>query len=319
MSRSAANSILLLTALIWGFGFVAQATALEKMGPVLFTALRFFVAGLVVLPFAIWEGGGKLLPRLDRRGSGAPFGRKHGSTEWGGGHWAAPVALLSGIFLLGQVTQQVGMLTTSVTNTGFLTALYVILVPIFGIGLFRQWPNPVVWPAAGVALGGTWLLGGGLDGLRAGDYWVMASAIFWALHVVLIGRVATRTGRPLFLVAAQSFVAGSVALIMALALEPVELAAIWNTVPELIVAGALSGGLGFSMQAIGQRYTKAADAAVIFSAEAVFAAAAAALLLGERLEPSGWLGCALILTAVVTVQIVPLVLGRQRRAGLETS
>jgi drug/metabolite transporter (DMT)-like permease len=211
------------------------------------------------------------------------------------------------------------MLTTSVTNTGFLTALYVILVPIFGIGLFRQWPNPVVWPAAAVALGGTWLLGGGIDGLRAGDYWVMASAVFWALHVVLIGRIATQTGRPLFLVCAQSFAAGGVALAIAFSVEPVRVAAIWSAVPELIVAGALSGGLGFSLQAIGQRYTKAADAAVIFSAEAVFAAAAAAVLLGERLPPSGWLGCGLILAAVLTVQIVPLVMGRHgQSAAAET-
>jgi drug/metabolite transporter (DMT)-like permease len=302
MSRSAANSILLLTALIWGCGFVAQATAMEKMGPVLFTALRFLVAAVAVLPFAWLEGGGRLLPaRAPASAADTP--------------WLKPVALLSGIFLMGQLTQQIGMLTTTVTNTGFLTALYVILVPIFGIVLFRQWPSPIVWPAALVALTGTWLLGGGVEGVSRGDLLVMASAVFWGLHVVLIGRAVHQTGRPLFLVCAQSFAAGLLTLGLAFAVEPVRAAAIWRAVPELFVAGALSGGLAFSLQAIGQRYTKAADAAVIFSAEAVFAAIAAAIMLGERLTPTGWLGSALILSAVLAVQLVPLLVSGARRTA----
>ena len=303
MSRSAANCLLLLTAFIWGCAFVAQATAMEKMGPVLFTGLRFLIAAAVVLPFAIREGGGRLLPKA--AGAGAPERRRPA--------WLGPMAMLSAVFLLAQLTQQIGIMTTSVTNAGFLTALYVILVPIFGIALFRQWPHRVVWPAALVALGGTWLLSGGLGELRAGDLWVMLSAMFWALQVVMVGRIVSATGRPFFAVFAQSLAGGIAATLLALAVEPASLAGIVSAWPELAVAGALSGGLAFSLQAIAQRHTGAADAAVVFSSEAVFAAFAAALLLGERLSLTGWLGCGLILAAVLAVQLLPVLTIRGRR------
>ena len=296
MSRAAANSLLLLTAAIWGCAFVAQATAMAKMGPILFTGLRFLIAALVVLPFAIAEGGGRLLP--GRGHSAAGEGRSRS--------WLGPMAILSSVFLLGQLTQQFGIMGTSVTNAGFLTALYVILVPIFGIALFRHWPHPVVWPAVLVALAGTWLLGGGLDGLRPGDLWVMLSAVFWALQVVVLGQVVRHTGRPLFAVFAQSLSGGLIATVIALAIEPAAWQGVLAAAPELAVAGALSGGLALSLQAIGQRYTGAADAAVIFSAEAVFAALAAAVLLGERLSAAGWLGCGLILAGILAVQLAPL-------------
>ncbi|MDQ3557693.1 MAG: DMT family transporter, partial [Pseudomonadota bacterium] len=165
MSRLTANLILLLTAVIWGSAFVAQATAMAKMGPVLFTGLRFLLAALVVLPFALREGDGRLF--VIRRDS-SPGG--------GGQSWVGPVSALSAVFLAAQLLQQLGIMTTTVTNAGFLTAFYVILVPILGIALYRQWPHAVVWPAALIALGGTWLLGGGPEGLRGGDLLVMASA-----------------------------------------------------------------------------------------------------------------------------------------------
>jgi len=299
MSRAVANLLLLLTAFIWGSAFVAQATAMEKIGPVLFTALRFLLAALVVLPFALHEGRGRLYPP--------------GAGRLIGGGWLQPVAVLAAVFLAGQITQQFGVMLTTVTNAGFLTALYVILVPIFGIYLYGTWPNPTVWPAAGVALLGTWLLSGGLDGMRAGDFWIMLSAVFWALQVVLLGPLVAETGRPFFLVFTQAAVGGAAALVAAFLTEPIVLDQILAAWPELLFAGALSGGLAFSLQAIGQRHTGAADAAVVFSSEAVFAALAAAVLLGERLQPAGWIGCALILAAVVSVQLAPLVALRLRR------
>jgi drug/metabolite transporter (DMT)-like permease len=179
--------------------------------------------------------------------------------------------------------------------------------------LFGEWPHRIVWPAALVALAGTWLLGGGLDGLRPGDLLVILSAVFWALQVVILDQVIHRTGRPLFAVFAQSLIGGLAAMLLALALEPVRWAAIAAAAPELLFAGALSGGLAFSLQAIGQRYTGGADAAVVFSSESVFAAIAAAIVLRERLSAEGVLGCCLILAAVISVQVVPLLV-RKRAA-----
>src|SRR4051794_6172908 len=287
MSRLVANLLLLLTAAIWGSAFIAQSTAMRDVGPILFTGLRFLVAAVAVLPFALVEG----------RRPADKLGRAPISVRWMGA--------LTLVFMLGQLTQQIGIKSTTVTNAGFLTSLYVVLVPIFGVLLFRQRQEPLVWPAALVALAGTWLLSGGLDGLRPGDLWVMLSTVFWALQVLLVGKVAGSSGRPVLATFIQSIGGGIAATALALLLEPASLPAIGAAAPELLYAGAVSGGLAFSLQAVAQRHTGAADAAVVFSSEAVFAAIAAALLLGERLSASGWAGSALILAAVVLVQLVP--------------
>src|SRR3954447_8137114 len=243
MFRLCANAILLLTAFIWGCAFVAQATAMRKLGPVAFTGLRFLIAAGTILPFAAREGGGRILPR---RTPVAP-----GKSRVPENSWVRSVLVLSVVFLGGQILQQFGIMATSVTNAGFLTALYVILVPIFGVLLFRRWPHPIVWGAALAALAGTGLLSGGIGGLRAGDLLVVGSAVCWALQVILIGRVIESTGRPLFAAFAQSFCAGTVTMAAALALEPPSLTEIAAAAPELFVAGVLSGGLAFSLQAIG--------------------------------------------------------------------
>jgi drug/metabolite transporter (DMT)-like permease len=306
MSRLSANAILLLTAFIWGCAFVAQATAMRKLGPVAFTGLRFLIAAGTILPFAAREGRGRILPR---RTPAAP-----GKSRVPENSWVRSVLVLSVVFLGGQILQQFGIMATSVTNAEFLAALYVILVPIFGVLLFRRWPHPTVWGAALAALAGTWLLSGGVRGFREGDLLVMGSAVFWALQVLLIGRVVEMTGRPLFAAFAQSLCAGIVTMAAALALEPPSLSQVAAATPELLFAGVLSGGLAFSLQAIGQRHTGAVDAAIIFSAEAVFAALAAAVLLGERITALGALGCALILAAILAAQLAPNTDGVESRS-----
>lgn len=136
MNRASANLLLLITGAIWGGGFIAQATAMDSIGPVLFTGIRFLAAALAVLPFAI----------IEARRAGAPLLPD-------GGQWAR-FALLGTLLFSSLAAQQIGLLTTSVTNSGFLTGLYVVLTPVIGVALWRFWPHPVVWPAALMALAG---------------------------------------------------------------------------------------------------------------------------------------------------------------------
>ncbi|MEQ9520283.1 MAG: DMT family transporter [Parvibaculum sp.] len=285
MTRWRADLLLLLTALIWGAAFVGQATAMAHMGPFYFTGLRFLLATLVVLPFAFLESKRE-----------APLLKAH----------IGPMIVLGIVFFTASITQQFGLTVTSVTNAGFLTALYVVLVPAVAFIALRAKLPFIIWPAAALSLSGTWALGGGLDGLNWGDGIMLISAHFWAIQMLLIGALATRSGRPVTMAAIQFGVAAILGLAAAALFENINLAAAFIAWKELIYTGILSGGLAFTLQMVAQRYTPPSDAAIIMSGEALFAALFGALLLGERLPPLGWLGCALILTAVIIVQLAPI-------------
>ena len=288
MNRASANLLLVVTGAIWGGGFIAQATAMESIGPVLFTGMRFLAAAFAVLPFAAIEARRAGLPLVP-----AP-------REW------TRYGLLGGLLFSSLAVQQIGLLTTTVTNAGFLTGLYVVLTPIAGIAFFRHWPHPVIWPAALLALAGIFLLSGGrLDGLAAGDGWMVLCAVLWACHVQVLGRFAA-SARPLQLACAQFFVCAAIGLALAPAVEPVALPMIAASAGEILFAGVVSGGLAFTIQVIAQRHTTAPQAAIFMASEALFAALFGALLLGERMGPVGFLGCGLIFAAMLSVEILPM-------------
>jgi len=274
MSRLSANLLLLLAGAVWGMGFVAQAEAMESIGPFLFVALRFVVAALVVLPFA-WREARTARARGGRRLTRAEFGR---------------FGLIGLALFGGMATQQVGLLTTSITNSGFLAGLYVVLTPLLGIAL----------------------LSGGAGGLSTGDLLTMASAVFWALQVVLIARFVGRGGRPLALSLVQFVVTAVCAGAIALLREPIVLASVREAAPSILYAGVFASGLAFTLQAIGQRYTSAPQAAIFLSSEAPFAALFGRLFGGERIAAIGFVGCGLILLAMLIVELVPLLLARRR-------
>jgi len=290
VTRSIANLTLLAAAFIWGTAFVAQATAMQDIGPFLFNGLRFLLAAVAILPFALRER------------------RHHGGLDRAG--WA--FAGLTGLaFFGGGTLQQVGIQFTSVTNAGFLSGLYVVIVPFMAWAVFRSLPHRIVWPAALVSLAGTMLLGGGgLAPLGAGDAFIVGSAVFWALQVVLLGYTAARTGQPVTIAVVQFAFGGVLGMAIAPFVEPVELSAIARAGVEILYAGVLSGGVAYTLQAIGQRWTPPADSAVILSSEALFAAVAGAAVLGERLSPAGWSGAAMIMVAILLVQLTPLLARR---------
>lgn len=298
MSRMTANLLLLFAALIWGAAFVAQSTAMQHLGPFSFVGLRFGLSALVVLPFARREWR-RVKPQPDR-------------------NTLIFIGLTAFTFFMGCILQQIALLSTSVTNAGFLTGLYVVMAPLLAWMILRSAPHFIVWPASALSLAGTYLLGEGAAGaLTAGDYLVIACAVFWAFQIIFLALAATRTAAPISIAFVQFILTAIVCLIAGALYEPLSWAAIRGAGFELLFAGIISGGLGFTLQAMAQRHTPPADAAVILSAEALFAAIAGGVLLGERLDLAGWIGCAMILSAVMAVQIVP---GwhRRRRAILET-
>ena len=335
MSRRSANFLLLFAGIIWGMGFIAQQTAMQDIGPMLFMCLRFLLATIVVAPFAIWERKNDHKSELNL----PPFSK------------SLRQAILIGLLFFGTMAlQQVGLLITTVTNAGFLTGLYVVIVPVIVLVLLRQKQHWIVWPGATIALTGIFLLGGNsLSGLNQGDVLVILGAIVGAGHIVLMGYSVQRYGRPVQTAVIQFAVAGVASMIgyfvfqlfpltsatagvpgkrlsgatadvitagvpgkrlsgatadlifePAAAIEPILRAA-----PEILYAGIFAGGVAFTLMAIGQRYTREADAAILLSSEALFAALFAALLLGERLSISGYVGCLLIFAAILLVQLAP--------------
>ena len=292
MSRVQANLLLLLAAAIWGGGFVAQSTAMKAIGPFWFIGLRFAVATIVVLPF-VWQENRKAKHSLTRRHLSSFF--------------------LIGVALFGgAATQQIGLLTTTVTNSSFITGLYVVFVPLIAVVFLRRPPHWVVWPGALTALAGIYLLSGGsFSRLTGGDLLTVVCAVFWAIQITLAGSAVKETGRPLGLSATQFAVTAIAALAVAMVTEPISIADIRAALGEILYVGIFSSGLAFVLQVIGQRYTTAPQAAIFLSSEALFGASLGALLLGETMGPLGYLGCALMFIAMLAVELVPELVRRR--------
>jgi drug/metabolite transporter (DMT)-like permease len=297
MNRFQANLVLVFAAMIWGSSFVIQQIGTGELGTISFTGARFLLGAVVVLPFGIRQ----YLTIKDKKSV-------FNATTWAG-------LLLTGIVLfIAAALQQHGILRTTVTNSGFLTALYVPLVPVLG-GLFlRRKVHFSIWPASICCFVGTFILSGARDiHFSAGDLWVLSSTLFWASHVIIVGIMASRTQAPLVVATSQFFVCGILGLLLGWQVEGPTLNQFTGAWWGICYIGVFSVGMAFTLQVVGQRFTPAADAAIILSSETVFAATAGMIFLGERLAPVQLSGAALILVAILSVELLPLTkLGKPR-------
>jgi drug/metabolite transporter (DMT)-like permease len=285
MSRTNAALALLLAAAVWGLAFIFQKSAMVHVGPLAFIAARGGVAALALAPLALREHR-RAAAVVDRA-----FWRV--SAIWG-------VA-----FFIAAWLQQTGIRTATVINTGFLTVLYVVLVPFMAWGWSGRAPNPIVWPAVMLSGMGIWLLGGGtLAAFSEGDVLVTISALFWAAHVVVTG-YGSAFGRPIALTAIGFTVVALLATACAIAFEATTVAGLTAAAVAIAYVGLLSSALAFTIFTQALQYIPPAEAAVIVSMEVAFSALAAYLLLGERLVAIGWAGAALIFVATLLVQLGP--------------
>jgi drug/metabolite transporter (DMT)-like permease len=286
MTRTTADSLLLVSALIWGFALVCQKTAMAHLGPFVFTGARFSLAAVAVLPFALRE---------QKRGPAITLAR------------TGSLAAIGLVFFLSIIIQQFGFVRTTVTNAGFLLVLYVVMVPVLTVVARRGRVHPTVWLASALSLGGTFVLGGDeLGGLNQVDGLIVVAAFFGALQILGVSFLVNNLGRPFTVAFAQLVVTGVLGLGLGLILETPSLASALAAWREIAYTGVLSGGVAFTLQSVAQAHTPPSDAAIIISMESVFAASFGALILGERLSPSGWIGAGLILIAVLVVQLAPI-------------
>ena len=285
-----ADGLLLITAVIWGFAFVAQRVGMEHVGPFGFNGVRFALGCLVLLPLLCRNDAGGADRRPDR--PGGPLR----SSSLGGG-------LLAGLVLFaGASFQQVALVYTTAGNAGFITGLYVVLVPIIGIALGHR-THAGTWTGAALAAVGLYLLSV-VDGftISPGDLLVLIGAFFWAGHVHLIGWLSPRRD-PLKIAFLQYAGCAALSLIVSAAVEQNAVGRYLSAAVPILYGGVLSVGVAYTLQVVAQKSAKPAHAAIILSLEAVFAAIGGWLILGETLTPRAFAGCVLMLCGMLMSQL----------------
>ena len=291
MKRVIAFICLITCTLIWGTTFIAQDTGMDHIGPFTFNATRFFVAFLVVIPFVFIFEKEKIIKYVK------PEKKLFIKLM-------IPVGLS---LFLGTQLQQISLLYTDVANSAFFTIFYVPLVPILIYFLFSDIPHWSVWPSVFVCVLGGYFLSDFNDAdVRLGDGIVLLGAVFWALHIIYIGKLVTEFNLPFFIALLQNLVVAVLSFFLVLIFEHIDFNKIILETYEILYAGILSGGLAFVLQLFGQRHIPAAPAAIVMSLEGVFATISAWILLSQILGFNNIIGCVLILGGVLFSQLVPI-------------
>lgn len=285
-----ADLLMLLIALIWGSTFVAQRMSIDSVGPFFYSASRFILGALVLLPLMYFRGKKK---------------NRTSNNLWRDG------ALLGLVIAIGINLQQVGLQFTTVANAGFITGLYVVIVPIIGLFLHHKM-HKATWLGVFLAVVGMYFLSvqGDFTVLK-GDWFQLVGAIAWSAHVLLLSVLSHRHD-PIRLSIVQFFVCGVLCLILSIVFERISDQNIVQAIPAILYGGLLSVGLGYTLQVFAQRNAIPSHAAIIFSMEAVFAALAAWLILDETISKRAILGCILMLVGMLIAQLVPLYLQKQK-------
>ena len=276
--------LLLTTAAIWGFAFVAQRTGMKFVGPFTFNAIRFLLGALVLIPIVLIRK-----PNSDKVKS-SPLISRYGCI-------AAGVVLF-----LGSSLQQMGIVYTTAGKAGFITGLYLLIVPL--MGLF--WKQKIGWRGwIGVVLAclGLYLLSIKDNfTFASGDLMVLAAAFFWAAHVHIIDRLS-KIKNPLKIAIKQYLICSVLSLIVAYFREIIALDQIFKAGIPILYAGILSVGIAYTLQVVAQKKAPPSHAAIILSMESVFALIGGTIILHEHLSLRGLLGCSLMLAGMILSQL----------------
>jgi drug/metabolite transporter (DMT)-like permease len=285
--------LLLITAIIWGFAFVAQRVGMAYVGPFTFNGIRFAIGSFSLLPLVLLSRGQRttsdnILPSAGLK-----------TTLLGGG--ALGLVLFAGASL-----QQIGLVYTTAGKAGFITGLYVIIVPILGL-FWRQQPKIGTWIGAFLAAIGLYFLSVTEQfTIDPGDLLVLFGAFFWAAHVLIIGWLSPRIN-PIKLAFSQYLTCSILSLITATIVEDIRMPSIFQAAIPILYGGLLSVGVAYTLQVIAQRDAHPAHAAILLSMEAVFAAVGGWLILGEVISARGLFGCGLMLAGMLLSQLWGLV------------
>lgn len=291
--------LLLLGSVIWGAAFVAQRVGMDHLGPFSFNGIRMLLAGIVLIPVAAFidrkkEPGVRPDPK-DQRKAGL---------------------LCGALLFIASSLQQMGLVTTSAGKAGFITALYVVLVPVAAWLLFRKNPGRVIWLGVVLAVFALWLLcmpAGGGFALQGGDLLVLGCAVAFTGQILCVDYYAPKVSG-VKLARDEFLVTGMLSLLIAVFTETITWTGIREALIPILYAGLMSGAVAYTLQIIGQRDTDPTVASLIMCLESVFATLSGALILGEKMTVRETVGCVLMFVAVVLAQLSP-VISSIRRGG----
>ena len=291
MGKSFSMLCALVTTFIWGTAFIAQDTGMDNIGPLTFNASRFVVGFIVICPFAFLFEKKKIVREIQSNK-----------------HQFIKLLIIMGVSLfLGTALQQASLKYTNVANAAFFTVFYVPLVPILLLIIYSKKVHWSVWPSIALCIYGVYLLSNFADSkVMLGDGLVILCSLFWALHIIFAGKFMEIFDIPIFYAAVQALVVASLSIIFALIFEEINFSNIILESSSIIYAGALSGGIAFTLQMFAQKNIEEAPAAIIYSLEGVFAVIAAWIILDQVLEINNIIGCILILLAVLFSQLAPM-------------
>jgi drug/metabolite transporter (DMT)-like permease len=285
MSRPALRAplLLLIAAAIWGFAFVAQRAGMAHIGPFAFNGVRFLLGSLALFPLLL----------IRRRAAPAP-----GGLPW------IPLLLAGAILFASASLQQIGLVQTTAGKAGFITGLYVVMVPLLGLVRGHR-IGRLVWIGAIAAAGGTYLLSvTGRMTIAPGDGLVLLGAVGWAIHVHLVGWLVHRVDA-IRIAVTQFAICGALSLGVGLFFEATTIDGLLAAAVPIAYAGFLSVGVAYTLQIVGQRHIDPSRAGIILSLEAVFAVLGGRLLLGEMLSGRALMGCCLMLLGMLLAQVRP--------------
>lgn len=286
--------ILLLTAAIWGFAFVAQRVGMQHVGAFTFNGVRFALGSLSLLPVIYFFGRN---PKNENAGNEGSKGFEKADIKT-----TVKSGIIAGsVLFIGSSLQQVGLIYTTAGKAGFITSLYIVIVPVLGIFL-KQKTHITTWMGALTAVAGLYLLTINENlTIEFGDLLEIIGAFFWALHIQLIDRFVKNVDA-IKLSSVQFATCSVLSIAAAFMFEEITLSGLSGALLPILYGGILSVGVAYTLQAIAQKSAKPSHAAIALSMEAVFGAIGGALILHERLPVKGYAGCGLMLLGILIAQ-----------------
>lgn len=285
------NLILLLTALIWGLSFVPQRMGMDYVEPFTYNGIRTLIGGFVLIP-VIFAFNKTKKNSVDNSGKRAPLK----TTIIGG--------ICCGLVLfIASSLQQIGITMTTAGKTGFITALYIVIVPLLELVIYRR-NRAMIWICVLVAMAGFYFLSI-KEGFTVGrgDLFVLCCAIFFAVHIMVIDHFNEKNVDGVLMSCIQFFVAGTLMIIVMFIFEKPQISGILDAKYAILYSGVLSSGVAYTLQIIGQKYAPPTSATLIMSLESVFAALFGWMILHENLSLKEFAGCLLVFVAVIFAQI----------------
>ena len=282
-----ANILLLLTAAIWGLAFVAQKVGAEHVGAFTFNGIRFALGSISLVPLILF------------------FNKKKGKLDESSLKPTIKAGIIAGcVLFIATSLQQMGVMGTTAGKAGFITGLYMVIVPLLGLFL-KQKVNKSTWIGIVIAVIGLYLLSINEDfSISKGDLLVLIGTVGWAVHILLIDNF-TKKIDPIKLSSIQFATCSILSLVMAIIFEDINMVDISAAIVPILYGGLLSVGVAYTLQVVAQKNAKPSHAAILLSMESVFGAIGGAMFLGERIGARGLVGCVLIFIAIIISQLKP--------------